>query len=606
MGRTSSRTLNSFANNVTEKGCILQKQTLKLLWRYSRPYAGKRWLALINASFTSFSSSFIGPLIISGLFNRIQSGHVTLENSWGILTAFTITKMYGEIVGWRITIWAAWVFETAGQRDIYHDVFKKLAHETVEFHANRFGGSLVSQAGKLSGAFEKFWDTLIFQVVPSFTAVIAATVILWIFFWQYALVLLIISVVFIITVFMGSRFLKERNTIEAQASTKMTGWLADMITNITTVKSYAGEQHELERADEVSKNWRDKAMSSMRGFLGASSIYSTISTILTIAALFAAIIASEHRIISIGIVYLALTYTFTVARQLWEMNSIMRHYNRIMGDAHDMVEILNTTTALIDIDSKRLIVSKGTINIKNISFTHDHGKGVRIFNNFTLDIAAGERIGLVGHSGSGKSSLVRLLLRFSDRDRGEILIDGQDIAQVTQHSLREAIAYVPQEPLLFHRSLRDNIRYAKPHASDKEVIHAAKLAHAHEFISSLSDGYDTLVGERGVKLSGGQRQRIAIARAILKDAPILILDEATSALDSESEKLIQSALSKLMQNRTSIVIAHRLSTIAKLDRIVVLESGKIIEDGPHRNLLAKNGIYAKLWAHQSGGFIEGE
>lgn len=239
-----------------------------------------------------------------------------------------------------------------------------------------------------------------------------------------------------------------------------------------------------------------------------------------------------------------------------------------------------------------------------MSFTHDDGEGVHIFNNFNLEIPAGQRIGLVGHSGSGKSSLARLILRFSDIAHGEILIDEQNISDVTQTSLRRAIAYVPQEPLLFHRSLRENIGYGRPGASDTDIEKAAKQANAHQFIMSLKDGYDTLVGERGVKLSGGQRQRIAIARAILKDAPILILDEATSALDSESERLIQDALSRLMKNRTSIVIAHRLSTISKLDRIIVLENGAIIEDSTHEKLLKNNGTYAKLWAHQSGGFIE--
>lgn len=549
-------------------------------------------------------AGFIGPLIISQLFTRIQSGTVTLDSSWGLIIPYLLVQIYSEIIGWRLSIWAVWSFETAAQRDIYHDIFKKLSHETLEFHANRFGGSLVSQAGKLNGAFERFWDTLIFQVTPALASITAAVIILWHYFWQYAVVLLGISIVFAVAVFFGSRFLRDRNTLEAQASTKMTGWLADMITNVTTVKSYAGEDFELKQADIVSKQWRDKALSTMRGFLWSSSIYATLSTLLTTGALIAAIIASEQHIISIGIVYLALSYTVTVARQLWEMNGIMRNYNRVMGDAHDMVEILSAPTQLVDSTRHKLQATRGAVAIDSISFTHDHGTGVHIFDTFSLQITAGQRIGLVGHSGSGKSSLVRLLLRFSDVDSGHIAIDGQDIATVSQRSLRKAIAYVPQEPLLFHRSLRDNIRYGHPNATDKEVERAAKLANAHDFIESLSDSYDTLVGERGVKLSGGQRQRIAIARAILKDAPVLVLDEATSALDSESEKLIQDALQKLMKNRTSIVIAHRLSTIAKLDRIVVLKNGSIVEDGTHSELLRQNGTYATLWKHQSGGFIE--
>ena len=246
---------------------------------------------------------------------------------------------------------------------------------------------------------------------------------------------------------------------------------------------------------------------------------------------------------------------------------------------------------------------QGAVQLRDISFGYTDNSQT-VINNLSLDIKAGERLGLAGHSGGGKTTLTKLILRFADVTKGAITIDGKDIRDLTQQSLRANIAYVPQEPYLFHRSLRDNIAYGKPKASDSEIMTAIKQANAMEFIASLPDGLDTIVGERGVKLSGGQRQRIAIARAILKDAPILILDEATSALDSESEKLIQDALEKLMKNRTSIVIAHRLSTIAKLDRIIVLDNGAIIEDGTHNELLDKKGTYAKLWNHQSGGFIE--
>jgi ATP-binding cassette subfamily B protein len=281
----------------------------------------------------------------------------------------------------------------------------------------------------------------------------------------------------------------------------------------------------------------------------------------------------------------------------------MRSYNRIMGDAYDMTEILALEPDVKDRSNKTLQVKNGGIVFNNVGFTHD-GDKKRLFDGFDLEIAPGERVGLVGRSGSGKTTLTRLLLRFSDIEAGEIAIDGQNITDVTQQSLRKAVAYVPQEPMLFHRTLSENIAYGKPKATKEEIREAAKQANALDFIEKLPEKFDTLVGERGVKLSGGQRQRIAIARAILKNAPILVLDEATSALDSESEKLIQDALEKLMKGRTSIVIAHRLSTIAKLDRIVVLEDGSIQEEGTHAALLQQKGIYAKLWSHQSGGFIE--
>ena len=370
-----------------------------------------------------------------------------------------------------------------------------------------------------------------------------------------------------------------------------------------TIKAHGSEAEELSALLEKAETWRSKSLASMRGFLGVSTGYSSLIAIINVAALVAAIWASEHHFISIGTVYLSVTYTFTVARQLWEMNNIMRNYNRIMGDAHDMTEILNTPPTIIDHTNKTLQITRGEIDFDKVSFTHADNNDT-LFRDFSLHITPGQRIGLVGHSGSGKTTFTKLLLRFVEIEKGTIAIDGQAITDVTQESLRRAIAYVPQEPMLFHRSLYDNIAYGKPSASKEEVEAAARKAHALEFIEKLPKGFDTLVGERGVKLSGGQRQRIAIARAILKDAPILVLDEATSALDSESEKLIQQSLGELMKNRTSIVIAHRLSTIQRMDRIVVLENGTIAEDGTHQALLKKHGTYASLWAHQSGGFME--
>ncbi|MDP3880958.1 MAG: ATP-binding cassette domain-containing protein, partial [bacterium] len=251
--------------------------------------------------------------------------------------------------------------------------------------------------------------------------------------------------------------------------------------------------------------------------------------------------------------------------------------------------------------AKELEVRKGEIIFKDTVFKYK--EGIEVLSGFDLKIKAGERLAFVGPSGGGKSTIVKLLFRFHDLDKGEIKIDGQDISEVSQDSLRDNVSLVPQDPILFHRSLMENIRYARENASDGEVIEAAKQAHAHDFISSFPKGYDTLVGERGVKLSGGERQRVAIARAILKDAPILVLDEATSSLDSESEMFIQDALKKLMKGRTTIVVAHRLSTIMQMDRIVVIQNGDIIEEGKHEELVkAQQGTYQRLWEIQAGGF----
>jgi ATP-binding cassette subfamily B protein len=310
---------------------------------------------------------------------------------------------------------------------------------------------------------------------------------------------------------------------------------------------------------------------------------------------------------NIATIFLMLNYTSSIVNQLFGFsNNALRNYNRSFGDSADMVKILHEEAEVQDPETPEPSrMHTGNITLREVIFTHN-GANDALFDKLSLNIAAGEKVGLIGHSGSGKSTFTRILLRFSDIDGGEILIDGQNIAKVTQDDLRKSIAYVPQEPLLFHRTIRENIAYGKPGATLEDVIDAAQKANADEFIKGLPQGYETLVGERGVKLSGGQRQRVAIARALLKDAPILVLDEATSALDSESEKLIQAALWHLMEGRTAIAIAHRLSTVQRMDRIIVMDNGKIVEQGTHAELLKKKGTYAKLWAHQSGGFLEDE
>ena len=580
----------------------MQKNIIRLFWNAAAAYPRYLLVNLINPIITVLAGAFAGPFIVSILLGQLQAGTLTLDSSWGLIGLYALAQLYGEVLGWRASLYANWMMQTSAERDLYQRVFSHLSQLDLSFHANRFSGSLVSQTNKLTGAFERFWDTVTFQIIPTLTSIIASVTILSFFFWQYAAFLAGMSVIFAAFVIWSSRFMAKLNTREAQASTAMSGHIADMITNVMAVKANSAERRELETATSVANNWRDRSRDTMWGFLKVSTGYSVMLVIINMTALIGAIWAAEQHTISIGTIYLALTYTITVGRQLWEINNIMRNYNRIMGDANDMAEILAISPAIADPSSSTLAIGKGVIDFTDVTFAHDGAE--QLFEHFTLHIPAGQKVGLVGHSGSGKSTLTRLLLRFSDIESGEVLIDDQNIAAVTQASLREAIAYVPQEPLLFHRSLRENITYGRPDATEKEVISAAKKAHAYEFISKLPDGFDTLVGERGVKLSGGQRQRIAIARAILKNAPILVLDEATSALDSESEKLIQASLENLMKNRTSIVIAHRLSTIAKLDRIIVLEDGAIIEDGSHTELLNKKGTYAKLWSHQSGGFID--
>ena len=549
---------------------------------------------------------FVGPLIIAQLLSIIQHNQLhDAKNLWTLIALYGVSELWSSVIGWRLVLYLVWTFETAMQRDLYAQCFSKLTNQTLFFHSNKFGGSLVSQTNKLVGAVESFWDTIIWSVLPLVISLVGSIIVLSTLLWQYALFLLIFSIVFSIVVYYGSKPMAKLTKKEAKSSNKLNGQLADVISNILAVKSSGAEATEQKFFTKTVNSWRNSSLDVMRGFLKVSTIYSSINMVIKIGAITFAVYAAQNNLVSVASVYLIITYTGSVAHELWNMNGIMRNYNRIIGNANDMVEILQTPTTLIDKSDLKLKVTNGEISMDKITFTHDEGQGDTLFHDFSLEIKPGEKIGLVGTSGSGKTTLTKLLLRFADIDSGKITIDGQDISEVTQASLRAKIAYVPQEPLLFHRSVRENIAYGRPDATDAEIEEAAKKAGAYDFIVGLKDGFDTMVGERGIKLSGGQRQRVAIARAILKDAPILVLDEATSALDSESEALIQKSLKTLMENRTSIVIAHRLSTIAKLDRIIVLKNGKIVEDGSHDELInKKRGVYAKLWARQSGGFIE--
>jgi len=592
--------------NLLSKGIDLKnkpnsKEIFRLFWKTSEPYKHRRNLAIFFAILTLVVTIFVGPLIIAHLLSIIQHNQLhDAKNLWTLIALYSVSGLWSSVIGWRLVLYLAWTFETAMQRDLYARCFSKLTNQTLFFHSNKFGGSLVSQTNKLVGAVESFWDTIIWSILPLIISLVGSIIVLSTLLWQYALFLLIFSIVFSIVVYYGSKPMAKLTKKEAKASNKLNGQLADVISNVLAVKSSGAEATEQKFFTKTVNSWRDSSLDVMRGFLKVSTIYSSINMVIKIGAIAFAVYAAQNNLVSVASVYLIITYTGSVAHELWNMNGIMRNYNRIIGNANDMVEILQTPTTLIDKSSSKLEVTNGEISMDKITFTHDEGQGDTLFHDFSLDIKPGEKIGLVGASGSGKTTLTKLLLRFADIDSGKITIDGQDISEVTQASLRAKIAYVPQEPLLFHRSVRENIAYGRPDATDAEIEEAAKKAGAYDFIVGLKDGFDTMVGERGIKLSGGQRQRVAIARAILKDAPILVLDEATSALDSESEALIQKSLKTLMENRTSIVIAHRLSTIAKLDRIIVLKNGKIVEDGSHDELInKKRGVYAKLCVRQS-------
>ncbi|MDB5178702.1 MAG: transporter [Patescibacteria group bacterium] len=586
------------------------KQTLSLFWQHIKRYPQHLWPLLFTIPATVLVGEFLRPYVTADILNRLSTGsydHHNLLASFGSqLLIFAAASIFYGVIGWRVTNWISWRLELKVMRELTQRVFGHLLAMSPNFHANRFGGSLVSQTNKLNGAYIRLMDSTVFAVIPLVISVIATVVILVPRAPLYVAALLVISAVYLVGTIHFSRAVRDANAEEAAVQSRQTGYLSDSITNVFAIKTFAAADYEGKRFWKMSGLVQEAGHKSMRATLKRENYASLLTQTLGIVALCIAVIGVGVLKADIGTIFLVVSYTASMAERLWNFQNVLRQYNRAMGDASDMVEILQIKPGIQDpARPEPSRMRQGAITFTGVTFTHGDADET-LFEDFSLKIKPGEKIGLVGHSGSGKTTLTRLLLRFSDLDSGHITIDGQDIAAVTQDDLRRAISYVPQEPMLFHRTLRENIAYGKLDAPEEEIMRAATRAHAHEFIGKIPKGYETMVGERGIKLSGGQRQRIAIARAMLKDAPILVLDEATSALDSESEHLIQDALWSLMEGRTAIVIAHRLSTIQHMDRIIVLEDGRITEQGSHAKLLAKGGAYAKLWSRQSGGFIDGD
>jgi ATP-binding cassette subfamily B protein len=570
------------------------------LWRISPVLTSLMFLTQIVFAVLTTT---IAPIFVSQLLTHVADGSATLASSVGLLGGYALVLILGDVIVIRITIALAFIVERRMQTTVDANVFEHLTNKSLTYHSNRRSGGLVSDKTKLFGSVERFWDTVIFTVVPIVTTVISVCTALAFIFWQFAVALAILSIIVVAIIIKAQSSIAPVSRRVSEKGSAATAYFADVVSNISAVKAFAGEKSEIKAYRRLLKDWGNESLKEMKNVLIVTGSFGVLMVLMNTVAFTAAIIATEYHIAPIGVTYLVIIYTLSVVSQLWSVGNSTRAFIRIVGDAGPMISELDDPIDLVDPEHpEKLTVTQGAIQFDNVTFTHDENHEA-LFHNFSLSIKAGEKIGLVGESGSGKTSLTRLLLRFSDVEEGHILIDDQPIDKVTQDDVHRSIAYVSQEPVLFHRSLKENIAYGRPDASLSEIKKAAELSHSTEFIEHLPKGFDTLVGERGVKLSGGQRQRVAIARAILKDAPILVLDEATSALDSHSEKLIQEALTELMKNRTSIVIAHRLSTIAKLDRIIVLDNGKIIEEGTHNELIARKGRYAELWSHQSGGFM---
>lgn len=592
-----------------EKKKSYTKRTLYYFLSATKKYKGLAAGGLITTPIVIFLRNILTPLLLAEMIQTISDGlrgeelMLALLPKAILLIAATAIKSF--VVG-PLRMWCVWKMEIKAMYDLSCKAFDTISAQSMQFHSDRFSGSLVSQTNKFVGAYERLMDEFFWNVFPVTLDLTMIVIVLAPRVPLFALGIIVLVIIFMIISAVWFKKLAPIHEQEAKMSNKCTGQLADSVSNIVSVKSYAREKYESGRYARFQSDWYKAIFESLKQNTKRNYFFDGVGAGLTILVVVFMMGAQDWFGVSVATLILLVNYSQNIIIDLWDIHSVFKSFNRVFGDAREMTEILDMKDDVVDMPgAKKLEIKKAEIDFHDITFKHKDAKEP-IFKDFSLLIKPGTRVGLVGISGSGKTTLTKLLLRFADVSKGEILIDGQNIRDVTQHSLREAIAYVPQESSLFHRSVYDNIAYGRPGASKEEVLKAAKLANADEFIKKLPDGYETMVGERGVKLSGGQRQRIAIARAILKDAPILVLDEATSALDSESEALIQEALGNLMKGRTSIVVAHRLSTIAGLDEIVVLNDGKIVEQGTHAELLRRGGEYQKLWSRQSGAFLDEE
>lgn len=546
------------------------------------------------------------PILSKNFFNVLYDEGIKEELTNSLMQILLIIALVKFVrwVFWRVSSFTINFFESKSIVDLSRFCFDYLQKHSYSYFANNFSGSIVKKHKSFVNTFEQLTDQLFYEIIPGVVTVLIMIVVMgqlnallgWSMFgWM---------VIFLFINWLFNKYKLRFDVQRSEAETATSGLLSDTVSNNINIKLFNGYLYESDSYGNLSEK-----LHKIRKFtwdMGAIfyGFQSLLMLILEVSVLYFAVRLWQKDMLTVGDFVLIQSYLFTAMILVWDFGRVMMKIYERLAEAEEMTRILNMPHQIVDANKTRsLKVDKGEITFEDVSFKYEEGEYV--VENFNLTVNPGQKVALVGLSGSGKSTLTKLLLRLYDVVGGKILVDGRNIAKVTQESLRNNISLVPQDPILFHRSLMENIRYGRFGATDEEVIQAAKLAYCDEFISKLKEGYQSTVGDRGIKLSGGERQRIAIARAILKNSPILILDEATSSLDSESEKYIQKSLDNLMKNKTVLIIAHRLSTIKRADRIVVISNKKIVEDGNHNKLIKiENGIYKRLWNIQVGGFIK--
>ena len=595
----------------TEKSIVYPdvglKDVIKAFWNGIRP---KKWLLflLLLCIIIGNVITIITPLFYKNFFDIVAGGGDKTFLASKLLTII-FWILFFNIFYWiflRVATLANNYYEPMVMANLKQQSYDHLMLHSYSFFVNNFAGSLVQKVNRFARAFERITDDLVWNLLPLAVRVISIIIVLFFINIWIDLILTVWIIIFLTFNITFSRWKLKYDIKAAEIDSIATGYLADTIANQNNVQLFNGYRFESKGYKKVT----DEQARTTRFAWNMDAIIeggqAFLSFIIEFLLFFYAIKYWNQGLITIGVFVLLQAYVLNIINQLWGFTRLVRDLYQGYADSKEMVEINLLSHEIKDApNAKELVVKNAEVEFKGLSFNFNDTR--KVLENINLTIKPGEKIALIGPSGAGKTTFVRLLLRLYSATTGKILIDGQDIAEASQESLRKNISMVPQDPILFHRTLAENIAYGYRGASMEQIQNAATLAHCDEFIKDMPLGFETYVGERGIKLSGGERQRVAIARAILKNAPLLVLDEATSSLDSNSEMLIQDALENLMKDKTTIVIAHRLSTIQKMDRIVVIDDGKIIEQGSHQELLEnENSLYKKLWELQAGGFLKSE
>ncbi len=574
---------------------------LKSFWKVIKGYKVSFFSVIFFIILFSALDVYV-PLQYLKLWNVLSVNDFTIISAAkSIVIIILILKLSGWVMR-RIVGFSLAYFESNVMAGLREQGFSYMIGHSHSFFTNNFSGSLTQKINKYARAFERLTDKVVSDGLPLLVRGIGTIIAIYTLFPKYALILGVFCIIFLLTALIYTRWKLKYDVLSALADTKTVGVIADSIGNHSSIQLFTGHKYEQVRVGETIQQQKKATLFNWYLWEGLTTLQSFYSVVIEFIIFWVALGDWRLGLMTLPIMVLLQNYLVRLIDNLWSFAGIIRTFYDSFADAQEMALILDKPYEIVDGLINDIKDTKGAVSFEDVTYIYKNNN-TKVLDNFSLTIPAKQKIAVVGSSGAGKTTFVRLLMRLFNLTSGKITIDGIDINNMTQENLRELIAFVPQDPTLFHRTLMENIRYGKRDATNDEVIRAAHLAHCDKFIDLLPQGFETYVGERGVKLSGGERQRVAIARAILKDAPILVLDEATSSLDSHSEILIQDALQKLIQGKTTIVIAHRLSTIRQMDRIIVLDKGKIIEDGNHEELSKKEGgLYKKLWDLQAGGF----